>query len=107
MRRHKLSEVLSDYAIKTLTAHEVDPAVSHGHEFHAVNSLRAILGTEDLKSVPCTFIYLPEDAEAGEEIVEASVSWYDSREKDPNRSAEWRLYYDKRAGRLVQSVARE
>jgi hypothetical protein len=105
MKRHRLSDVIDQYALKRLTAHEVDPSVSNGHEFQGVNGLRALLGTQRFAEAPCTFIYLPADTDRGQENVEASVSWYDSREKDPGRSAEWRLYYDKKAGQLVQLVA--
>jgi hypothetical protein len=106
MKRTRLSELITGYAIKRLTSHEVDASVSNGHEFQGVNSLKEILGTERKSNIPCTFVHLPTDGDLPFESVDASVSWYDSRENNPNRSAEWRLYYDKRAGGLVQSAAR-
>src|SRR5262245_39653559 len=105
MKRRRLSQIITDFAAKKLTAHEVDPSVSNGHEFQGVNALRQILGKDRIAAVPCTFIYLPAEGEAEPDTVDASLSWYDSRERDPGRSAEWRLYYDRRAGQLVQSRA--
>jgi hypothetical protein len=84
-------------AWKRLTSTEVDPRVSNGHEFQGVARLRAILGSEDRKDIPTTYVLVSDTTEAPT-AVRATASWYDSRREDPNRSAEWRLYYSAAAG---------
>lgn len=83
---------------KRLTAHEVDPKVSNGHEFQGVSKLRDILGSER-REFTTTYLLLT-DSDDILAKVESSAKWYDSRESDPNRSAEWRLYYPQAAGQI-------
>jgi hypothetical protein len=92
----QLSQVFSCFAWKQLTAVEVDPNASNGHEFNSSRVLREILGETSRKGnegngIPTRFIYLSDD---DEEIVEDAgiMSWYDSRANHPTRT-EWRLYY--------------
>jgi hypothetical protein len=92
----KLSEVFSCFAWKQLTAVEVDPNASNGHEFNSSPVLREILGETPRKrnesnGIPTRFIYLSDD---DEELVEeeGTMSWYDSRANHKTRT-EWRLYY--------------
>lgn len=92
----KLSEVFSCFAWKQLTAVEVDPNASNGHEFNSSRVLRDILGDTSRKgnegnAIPSRFIYLSDEEE---DIVEDEgvLSWYDSRANHPTRT-EWRLYY--------------
>ncbi len=92
----QLSEVFSCFAWKQLTAVEVDPNASNGHEFNSSPVLREILGEtsrkgNDANGIPSRFIYLSDN---DEELVEddGSMSWYDSRANHKTRT-EWRLYY--------------
>lgn len=65
---------------------------SHQHEFQGSAPLRHLLGDQDRKSIPARFAYLDDDEE--QSVFErGTLSWYDARRKNPNRSAEWRLYY--------------
>ena len=65
---------------------------SHQHEFQGSAPLKHLLGDQDRKSIPSKFAYLDDDE--NESIVESgTLSWYDARRKNPNRRAEWRLYY--------------
>lgn len=84
------------FAWKRLTAHEIDPTVSNGHEFQGVNTLRKVLGNEDRTEWPTTYMLL-RDNDDETEIFNSEASWYDSRRSDPNRSAEYRLYYPEEA----------
>ena len=96
----KLSQLFSCFAWKQLTAVEVDPNASNGHEFNSSPVLRNILGDLPRKGnenngIPTRFLYLSDD---DEEIVEelGNMSWYDSRANHPTRT-EWRLYYSDNA----------
>jgi hypothetical protein len=79
-------------AWKRLTNHEVDPRVSNGHEFQGVNALRDILGTAAAERLPATYMLLRDDVD-NVEVLRLWAKWYDSRANNPERSAEWRLYY--------------
>lgn len=76
--------------MKRLSAVEADPEKSHQHEF-AGGHLRGIFGDDDRKDIPARFIWLNDEQEGLSEP--GMVSWYDSRRKQPHRSAEYRLYY--------------
>jgi hypothetical protein len=85
-----LSKYFTGIGAKRLSNVEVNPDVSHQHEFNGIIGFKAIFGTEkiDFKG---RFIYLSDHRE---QILEDSgkLTWYDSRENDPKRT-EHRLYY--------------
>lgn len=85
-------------AWKRLTPHEVDPRVSNGHEFQGVGRLKQLLGEEKQERVPTTYLLLQDEGQP--DVIELWSSWYDSRENNPNRSAEWRLYYPAEASEI-------
>lgn len=78
-------------AWKRLSSHEVDPTVSHGHEFQGVQDLRRLLGTQH-RRFTVMYMLLNDDSDNIESI-RSEAQWYDSRANQPHRSAEWRLYY--------------
>ena len=86
-----LRAVFRGVAWKRLSAHEVDPSVSHGHEFQGVEGLRQLLGTQHHRFA-VTYMLLSDDTDNIESI-RSEAQWYDSRANQPRRSAEWRLYY--------------
>lgn len=86
-----LRDLFAGLAWKRLSAHEVDPAVSHGHEFQGVNELRRLLG-ETPRRFTVTYMLLDGESD-GIESIRSEAQWYDSRANQPHRSAEWRLYY--------------
>lgn len=65
---------------------------SHQHEFQGSAPLKHLLGDHDRKSIPARFVYLDDNDEALV-VQSGTLSWYDARRKNPNRRAEWRLYY--------------
>ena len=75
---------------KLLTAVEIDPNRSNGHEFNGVSSLRDLLGT-DRKTLRCRILFLTDHED---DIVEDTVdlTWYDARAQHASRT-EYRLYY--------------
>lgn len=105
MTKTKLSNVITAFAVKRLTAHQVDPKVSNGHEIQGSSRLLALFGPDDRRGVPCVYYWLP-DGESDSLRVESVVSWYDSRRNNPNRSAEYRLYYSTEAAEIIQRAAR-
>jgi hypothetical protein len=92
-----LSQIFSHFAWKRVTAVEVLPTASNGHEFNSPGKLREILGTTPRKTkdgagIPAKFFYL-EDYVEGYVTAEGQLSWYDARANNPKRAPEWRLYY--------------
>ena len=99
-------------AMKRLAEVEVGPRTSHQHELNGVAALRQLLGTsEEVRSFPnIEWVLLRDDADPVRE--HHSLSWYNSRRNQPNRPAEWRLYYAggttaARAGDLFVLIQRE
>jgi hypothetical protein len=71
---------------------EVDPDTSNQHEINGVRGFRQLFGDVKRAQLATRFVYLAEPDD--EPIVDDGfVSWYDSRENQPKRSAEFRLYY--------------
>ena len=76
---------------KVLSVVDIDPKKSNQHEITSVAPLKALFGTEERIGFSARFLYLNDEDEPIEDI--GKLSWYDSRKNNPNRSAEWRLYY--------------
>lgn len=105
MKWGNIRDEFKGFAWKRLSDHEVDPKVSNGHEFQGVNALRDILGSERKPEIPTDYYLIGDDLSDRPKVIEvipATASWYDSRERDKNRSAEWRLYYPAPAGSIQQ-----
>lgn len=70
---------------------------SNQHEFGGNDALRRLLGTgEDRRAsqghgIPTALMYLSDDDAPA--VADLETTWYDARRNNPNRSAEWRLYY--------------
>ncbi|KPZ58219.1 hypothetical protein [Pseudoalteromonas sp. P1-25] len=77
----------SKSCIKTLTAVEADEARSHQHEFQGVAPLKEMFGYAKL-TTKATF-----SIRGSSDSYSADLTWYDAREGNPNRSAEYRLYF--------------
>lgn len=91
MKKGYLSEYFIDFGYKHLSAVEALRHRSKQHEFNGVNGLKKVLGL-DRKTFDATFIYLCDDDP--EPIKDTGfMTWYDSREMDNTRSAEYRLYF--------------
>jgi hypothetical protein len=90
MRRGLLSDYFEAAAVKRLSAVEADPERSNQHEF-AGGHLRKMFGDDDRLEFLARFIWLNDEQEGISE--DGKLSWYDSRRKNPGRSAEYRLYY--------------
>lgn len=93
MKRGYLSEYFEGVAIKRLSAVEADETRSHQHEYNATKAMLAFMGRpSDAIRLTTRFIYLNDEDD--DPIVEdAFLTLYDSREKQLNRSAEYRFYF--------------
>ncbi len=90
METVRLSAWFAGAGAKRLSAVEADPRTSHQHEYNGVNQFRELFGSER-REIPARFLYLNDD-----ETVTAGdgrLTWYDSRERQTHRSAEYRLYF--------------
>ena len=100
MQAGSLSQYFAGVGVKSLTGTEVDPKVSHGHEFQGVDSFRAFLGTPDEKTqVPVRWVWLTDDE--APLVLAAPGTWYDSRRGKGHRGPEYRLYYPAAAEDVV------
>ena len=90
----KLSDFFKGVVLKKLTPTEVDPSVSHGHEYQGVKAFIEVFGApENGETIYLDFKYLYlSDEETNLIQTEGQLSCYDSRWNKP-RSAEYRLYY--------------
>jgi EcoRII C terminal len=87
----KLSEYFSGVAYKILSEVEANPATSNQHEFNGLAIFKEFLGEAKL-SLETSFVWFGHD-ESENFGLQSTLTWYDSRERNPKRSAEYRLYY--------------
>jgi len=73
--------------LKTLTAVEADMNRSNQHEFQGVSPLKSIFGTKLLRGAALFSI------RGKSETYQVDLTWYDAREQNDDRSAEFRLYF--------------
>lgn len=93
MKRGYLSEYFAGIAMKELRAVEANPSVSHQHEINATRGIIALTGQPHGKDrIPSKFIYLS-DAGSDPIVEDSTLTLYDSRENQPHRSAEYRMYF--------------
>ena len=90
--------MLADYfdgaGAKYLTEVEVNRARSNQHEFQGINVLRDPLGTPaEKKTYDATFFWLDDEEDEAPLQCEAFCTWSDVRRNNPDRSAEYHLYY--------------
>lgn len=99
MKWGAFSDLFVGIAWKRLTATEVDPKVSNGHEFQGVATFRKLFDTDERRRFEATYMLLSDDDESPTTI-RSFAQWYDSRERQTHRAPEWRLYYPSEAGQI-------
>lgn len=93
----RIGDYIGPVAAKKLSAVDIDANSSNQHEFGGNDALRRLLGTgEDRRAsqghgIPTALMYLSDDDAPA--VADLETTWYDARRNNPNRSAEWRLYY--------------
>lgn len=90
MKKGHLSGYFIGVAAKRLSPVETDPVQSNQHEFNGDVELKDLLGPDRLTDVSARFVWLDEEYQSFS--VASYVTWYDAREKHPERS-EYRLYF--------------
>lgn len=93
MNKGFLSQYFEGVAIKRLRSVEVDTKKSNQHELNGVSMLRNILGAQRLINYPVQLIWLGGENEIT--TVSSTITWYNARENQNHRSAEYRLYFKK------------
>ena len=102
--KSKLSDVFTGIAVKRLSEVETNPSKSHQHEFQGINKFRKILGDKKGKTFfEATYLYLSDSDQISAMPLEPTT-WYDPRENDPKRSAEWRVYYPASASSVTSLI---
>jgi hypothetical protein len=100
MKRGSLSTYFAGVGVKSLSATELDPKVSRGHELQGVDAIQAFLGVpSENRRIPARYVWLSDDEEPLS--FEGDVTWYDSRKSKVHRDPEPRLYYPKAAEPIV------
>lgn len=90
-------------AVKRLSAVETDPARSNQHEFHATRLRRELELPDERRSGVLSTLIFHADGELPI-LDESPFTLYDSREGNPSRAAEWRLFY---SSRVIPELAQE
>ncbi len=90
MRRGMLSDLFAGVVAKRLTLVETITPKSNQHEFQGTIPLRRLLGDEDRRGIPTSFIWISGEQEALSES--GFMSWSNVRKGKP-RAAEYHLYY--------------
>lgn len=97
MFNDRISDYFEGVAAKYLSAVDADPSRSNQHEIGGLPSVgfKQYLGTPS-KNEEYRFkakqVYFTDES-TNPELIEAEVTWYDCRRKQPHRKAEYRLYY--------------
>lgn len=90
MNRGFLATYFNGVGVKTLSEVDSNPGRSNQHEIGITRPMRSFMGQTDCV-FPSSFMWLGGEQESITEFGEAT--YYDSRANNPNRAAEWRLYY--------------
>lgn len=89
-----IGDYFRGFAVKVLADVDVNKLSSNQHEFNGSKAFRELLGTPVGKKYLTTrMAYLDDDLEGMPELFETTLTWYDTREKDPKRGPEYRLLY--------------
>lgn len=100
MKRGSLSTYFAGVGVKSLSATEIDPTVSRGHELQGVDAIQAFLGVPvEKRRIQARYVWLSDDEDPL--IFEGEVTWYDSRKGKVARDPEPRLYYPKASEPVV------
>lgn len=102
MKFGSLSDLFLGAGAKILTEVEVNRSRSNQHEFQGVHSFRSFLGTPAEKvTLDAAFLWLDDDHPEETHRINAFCTWSDVRRDNPNRSAEYHLYYAAESGPVV------
>ena len=92
----QLNGVFRNVACKLLAGVDIyDPedGISNGHEVTSTASFRHFFNSESVDEKPIKWFFFSDEYEDEFPSEENAFTFYDSRRKNTNRSAEWRFYY--------------
>tara|TARA_R110000850_G_C9994583_1_gene467470 strand:- start:2099 stop:3340 length:1242 start_codon:yes stop_codon:yes gene_type:complete len=89
-----LADLFHGAGAKYLAEVEVNKLRSNQHEFQGVGSFRSFLGAPAGKQTfPATFLWLDDTDDTETPRIDAFCTWSDVRRDNPDRAAEYHLYY--------------
>lgn len=91
IKRGHLSDYFEGVGVKRLSAVDAEPKRSNQHEIGTTRAMREQFLGEEKKRFQASYIWLGEDQDGF--AAEGTATHYDTRENQPHRAAEWRLYY--------------
>lgn len=100
MKQGYLSAHFAGVGVKSVSATEIDPKVSRGHELQGVDAFQIFLGIpSEKRRIAATYVWLTDDGDPMS--WDGEITWYDSRRGQGHRGPEPRLYYPKAAEPIV------
>lgn len=91
MKRGQLSDYFEGVGVKRLSAVDAQPDASNQHEIGTTKKMRDNFLGYQRKSFQAVYVWLGGDQDGFSD--EGWATFYDCREQDETRGAEWRLYY--------------
>lgn len=92
MKRGQLADYFVGVGVKRLSSVDANPSRSNQHEIGTTREMRKeFLGETHQEKFKAIYIWLGEDQDGF--TAESWATHYDARLKNPDRAAEWRLYY--------------
>ena len=92
MRRGQLHDYFAGVGVKRLSAVDAEPKRSNQHEVGTTRDMRdRFLGETQKERFRVSYVWMGRDQDGFG--VPGVATHYDARDQDPDRAAEWRLYY--------------
>lgn len=87
----KLNEIFKAIAFKKLAMIDIPYLGSNQHEVQGIASVRKFFGTGELIRDEIQWHYFSDEEDVISDT--GQITFYDARRMDPDRNAEWRMYY--------------
>lgn len=91
IKRGHLSDYFEGVGVKRLSVVDAEPKRSNQHEIGTTRAMREQFLGESKRQFPVTYIWLGMEQDGF--TAEGTATHYDTRENQPHRGPEWRLYY--------------
>lgn len=91
IKRGHLSDYFEGVGVKRLSVVDAEPKRSNQHEIGTTRAMRQQFLGEQKTRFPVSYIWLGQEQDGF--TAEGTATHYDTRENQPHRSPEWRLYY--------------
>ncbi len=91
IKRGHLSDYFEGIGVKRLSVVDAEPKRSNQHEIGTTRTMREQFLGESKTQFPVTYIWLGKEQDGF--TAEGTATHYDTRENQPRRHPEWRLYY--------------